>query len=78
MRHLRAHSEKLLAAVEEGLLCRDQVILACIKYMTEQDVQHMCEANCFFDDEAHDASEADEDEEDPMDNFNHVGSRYHY
>lgn len=80
MRNLREYSLKLLSAIEEGLLNKDQVIQACISYMSEQDVQDMCEANCFFDEEAEDeeAEDEEEDEEDPLDNFNHVGSRHHY
>jgi hypothetical protein len=68
----REYTNKILEAVEEGLLDKDMVIMACLKYMSEQQVKDMAEANEFFMDE-----EEDEDY-DPMDDFNYVGSRYHY
>ena len=68
----REYTNKILEAVAEGLLDKDMVIMACLKYMSEQQVKDMAEANEFFMDE-----EEDEDE-DLMDNFNYVGSRYHY
>ena len=33
--------------VDEGLLDRDNVIMACVKYMSEDDVQDMMEHNEF-------------------------------
>ncbi len=44
----RANTEQLLEAVEEGLLDKDQVIMACVKYMSESDVADMCRINEFF------------------------------
>jgi hypothetical protein len=80
MRNLREYSLKLLEAVEQGLLNKDQVIQACINYMSEQDVQDMCEANDFFPQDEEDEEEVeDEDEAEAMlNNFNWVGSRHHY
>jgi hypothetical protein len=52
----REATEKLLEMVEEGLLDRDTVIMACVKYMSEDDVADMCHINEFFYD-------PDEDEE---------------
>ena len=68
----REFTNKILEAVAEGLLDKDMVIMACLKYMSEQQVKDMAEANEFFMDH-----EEDEDY-DPMDDFNYVGSRYHY
>tara|TARA_B100000925_G_C21890073_1_gene422394 strand:- start:576 stop:713 length:138 start_codon:yes stop_codon:yes gene_type:complete len=34
--------------VEEGILDRDQVIMAAVKYMSEGDVADMCRINEFF------------------------------
>jgi len=31
--------------IEDGLLDRDYVIMACVKYMSEDDVADMCHAN---------------------------------
>jgi len=48
---VRQYTNKMLAAIEEGLLDRDQVILACLKWMTDRDVQQMAEANEFLEEE---------------------------
>ena len=45
---------KLLEMVEEGVLDRDNVIMACVKYMSEDDVADMCHINDFFYDEEED------------------------
>jgi hypothetical protein len=52
----RQATNRLLEMIEEGLLDRDTVIMACVKYMSEDDVADMCHCNEFFEDE-------DEDEE---------------
>lgn len=57
----RANTNQLLEAVEEGLLDRDQVIMACVKYMSESDVADMCRINEFFPE--YDEEEDDEDSE---------------
>jgi hypothetical protein len=54
---MREATNRVLELVEEGLLDRDTVIMACLKYMSEDDVADMAHANEFFLDE-------DEDEED--------------
>ena len=53
----REYTNKLLEMVEDGLLDRDMVIMACVKYMSESDVQDMMEANEMIEEE-------DEDEDD--------------
>jgi hypothetical protein len=53
----REFTNKLLEMVEEGLLDKDTVIMACVKYMSEDDVKDMMEANEFLEHE-----EEDEDE----------------
>lgn len=67
---MREYTNKLLEMVEEGLLDKDMVIMACMKYMSEDDVKGMMEANEMIEEE-------DEDY-DPIDDFNYVGSRHHY
>ena len=47
----REYTNKLLEMVEEGLLDRDTVIMACVKYMSESDVQDMMEANEMIEEE---------------------------
>lgn len=46
--------ERVLELVENGLLDRDTVIMACLKYMPEDDVADMAHLNEFFYDEGED------------------------
>jgi hypothetical protein len=48
------YTDKLLEMVEEGLLDKDLVIMACVKYMGEAKVKAMMETNEFFEDEDED------------------------
>ena len=41
MANVRANTDRLLCLVEEGILDRDQVIMAAVKYMSESDVADM-------------------------------------
>lgn len=50
----RKATNKILEMIEEGLLDRDTVIIACLKYMSEDDVADMAHANMFFEDEDED------------------------
>ena len=47
----REYTNKLLEMVEEGLLNRDNVILACVKYMSEDEVRDMMHCNEFIEEE---------------------------
>ena len=55
----RKYTNHLLAAIEDGVLDKDQVIMACVKYMSEDDVQDMVRVNDFMP-----WLEVDEEEED--------------
>ena len=55
---MREATNRILELVEEGMLDRDTVIMACLKYMSEDDVSDMAHANEFFLDE-----DEEEDEE---------------
>jgi hypothetical protein len=37
--------------IEEGLLDKDNVIMACVKYMSEDDVRDMMQCNEFLDED---------------------------
>lgn len=51
----RKYTEKLLEMIEEGLLDKDAVIMACVKYISEDEVKDMMESNEFIlDDEDQD------------------------
>ena len=44
----RQATDKILEMVEQGILDRDTVIMSCLKYMSEDDVADMAQANEFF------------------------------
>jgi hypothetical protein len=44
----RQSTERMLELVEDGLLDKDTVIMACLKYMSEDDVADMARINEFF------------------------------
>jgi len=44
MYQTRQATERVLQLVEDGLLDRDTVIMACLKYMSEDDVADMAQA----------------------------------
>jgi|TARA_R100000501_G_C2630046_1_gene125101 hypothetical protein len=46
--NVREDTNKLLEMVEDEVLSKDQVIMACVKYMSESDVADMCHINEFF------------------------------
>jgi hypothetical protein len=53
----RKYTNQLLEMIEDGLLDRDTVIMACVKYMSESDVQDMMEANEFIEEQFEDEDE---------------------
>ena len=59
----RQYTNKLLEMVDEGILDRDSVIMACVKYMSEDEVRDMMHANEFIEDEEEAEDEAEESEE---------------
>lgn len=62
----REYTNKLLEMVDEGLLDKDQVIMACVLHMSEDEVQDMMKKNEFLLEDEHDEydeyPEEDEDE----------------
>jgi hypothetical protein len=56
----REYTSKLLDMIEDGLLDRDTVIMACVKYMSESDVQDMMEANEFIEEQYEDEEEEED------------------
>lgn len=71
---IRENTDRLLEMIEEGLVDKDYVIMACLKYMSEDDVTGMMEANEIeieYEDD-------DDDYEDLLEDWNYVGSRHHY
>ena len=53
----RLMTNKILEAVEAGLIDKDMLIMACLKYLSEAEVADMAHANelfCFEDEEEND------------------------
>ena len=61
---VREATNKILDMVDEGILDKDMVIMACLKYMSEDDVADMAHCNEFFLNE-------DDEEEDDWDGSNY-------
>ena len=45
---MRQYTEQLLEMIENGILDRDAVIMAAVKYMSEDEVRDMMEVNEFI------------------------------
>jgi hypothetical protein len=59
----REYTCKLLEMVEHGLLDRDNVIMACVKYMSEDEVKDMMHHNEFITDEDEEETETEGEDE---------------
>lgn len=82
---MREFTNKLIELCEEGILDPIGIVRMCVKYMSEDEVEDMCDCNELTDlmfepdeeeDELEDEYEEDEDdveEFDPPLEFNHVG-----
>ena len=69
----RQYTEQLLEMIEDGILDRDAVIMACVKYMSEDEVRDMMEINEFVPE-----AEEDEEEDDMEWDWNSTSSPLHY
>ena len=56
----REATTKLLEMLDDGILDKDLLILACVNYMSEDDVAEMCRLNGYFE---HEAEEDETDDE---------------
>jgi hypothetical protein len=56
----RKATNKILEYVEQGLLDKDNVIMACLKYMSEDDVADMAHVNEFFPSDEEEEAEEEE------------------
>lgn len=75
MTNVRAVTCKILELMDEGALSAHAVAYACLAYMSEDEVADMARLNELI--VVEEDSEEDIDQ-DPMDDFNYVGSRHHY
>lgn len=59
----REATTRILEMVDEGILDRDTIIMACLKYMSEDDVADMAHANEFFPEEEVEVEDDEEEDE---------------
>ncbi len=79
MRKVREVTNKIYAAVDEGILTWQQVATATLQYMSETEVADMAEINEFFAYEDEEEEDEDEEEWSPYTaDFNDPGSIHHY
>ena len=43
----RKFTNRLLELMDEGCIDAADIVMACVKYMSEDEVKDMCEHNCF-------------------------------
>jgi hypothetical protein len=48
---MRQYTNQLIDMLDNGLLSYQTVVTACLNYMSEQEIQDMCEANEFITEE---------------------------
>lgn len=68
---------RILQLMDEGILDPKFVAEAAIRYMSEDDVRDFAHDNELFLFAGEEDDEEDDDY-DPMDDYNYVGSRHHY
>ena len=69
---MRTQTNRLIDMMDEGLISAQAIAEMALAYMSEDDVADMMRANDIL------LEEDEEEESDPMDDFNYVGSRHHY
>jgi hypothetical protein len=50
----RKATNKILEMIEDGLISADSVVMMCLKWMSEDDVAEMAEANELFEEDEED------------------------
>ena len=66
----REYTNKIIELIDDGIIDKDWLIQGLLMWMSEHDVEQFYDANLRPDE--------DEEESDPMDDFNYVGSPMHY
>ena len=66
---MRKYTNMLLDMIDEGVIDRDLVITACLKYMSEHDVQDMMEANEFIEEQFEDEDDGQPSEAQEWESF---------
>jgi phage-related protein len=68
----REYTIKLIELAEEGVVSWESIAKSALSYMSEADVEDMAITEGFVEEED------EEEESDPIDDWNYVGSRHHY
>jgi hypothetical protein len=71
------YRDQAIELADAGLVDARDLLLMALNYMSQDDVADMLDANELSSRFSEDEDE-DEDQQDPMDDFNYVGSRHHY
>ena len=66
----REYTNKILELVDDGIVDKDWLIQGLLMWLSEHDVAEFYDRNLRADEE--------EEEDDPMDDYNYVGSPHHY
>jgi hypothetical protein len=75
-RRARPYTTAVLEAVDEGALDKDTLLADLLGYLSESEVEDFVRKNDLL--VAVGMAEDEEEEYDPLDDFNYVGSRHHY
>ncbi len=67
-----------LEMVNEGMVDPMLLLQAALNWMSHDEVREMLDANELSPRFSEDEEDEDEDGDDPLDDFNYVGSRHHY
>jgi hypothetical protein len=63
MSNVRKVTNKILDSIKEGSLSSEQVIIACMNYMSEASIADMASDNKWFDDENDEDSDDENDDD---------------
>lgn len=76
----RRYTNALLKLMDQGMLDHAVIVEDLVRWMSEDEVREFCQARLRDDDNECVIREEEEveEEQDPLDDFNYVGSRHHY
>lgn len=77
-RRARPFTTAVLEALDQDMLDKDNLIADLLGYLSEAEVEDFVRKNDLLEAVGMGEEEAEEDEYDPLDDFNYVGSRHHY
>ena len=75
---MRETTIKLLELAKEGVISWESIARSCLCYLSEDEVADMARVNELLFEEEEEEDEPEEEEYDIMDDYNYVGSHWHY